>query len=45
MGRTFFHCGGLELTADVTIDRPAVKELAALSARREGVDWLDRERN
>jgi hypothetical protein len=35
-GRSFFRVGGLDLTAKLTVDRPGVKELAALSG---GCEW------
>jgi hypothetical protein len=41
--RSFFHMGGLELTANVAVDRPGVKELAGLSGTREQIGSVDRQ--
>src|SRR5207302_1240248 len=43
--RTFFLIGGLYLTANLTVDRPRVKELAGLSDDREENRRMDRQSN
>jgi hypothetical protein len=41
--RTFFQVGGLWLTGKLPMVRPAVKELAGLSGRREHMGFMDRQ--
>jgi len=41
--RTFFHVGGLGLTADLVAARRGVKELAGLSGGHEQIMRMDRQ--
>jgi len=42
---SFFRVGGSDLTGNLTVDRPGVKELAGLSIGREDHVRMDRQEN